>query len=181
MKKLFVLSFLLVFALVLVPSSAALAANAAGNCGIEIVGSLCGGDANKQVTDTTRYCYNSTLYSTEAACLAAKNSATATGSGLEIPFVKEGLRGIQTTGGPDSIEGVAVFIAKIGNYLFTFLMAAAVILIIWGAFDFIAGGGDPKRIEAARAKIMWAFVGIAIALLAVFFAPIVRSFLGVSK
>ncbi|MBI2121168.1 MAG: hypothetical protein HYU05_00490, partial [Candidatus Wildermuthbacteria bacterium] len=54
------------------------------------------------------------------------------------------------------------------------------ILIIWGAFDFIAGGGDPKRVEGARQKIMWAFVGIAIALLAVFFAPIVQSFLGVS-
>ena len=52
------------------------------------------------------------------------------------------------------------------NWLFVILLVFAVIFIVLAGFQFIAGGGDPQQVAQARTKLIWAAVGIAVALLA---------------
>ena len=51
------------------------------------------------------------------------------------------------------------------DWLFVILVVIAVIFIILAGLQFITGGGDPAAISAARTKLIWAAVGIGVALL----------------
>jgi len=62
-------------------------------------------------------------------------------------------------------EGVAL-ITALTNWLFVILSIVAVIFIVLAGLQFITGGGNPETIAAARMKLMYAAVGIAVALLA---------------
>lgn len=52
------------------------------------------------------------------------------------------------------------------NWVFTIFVILAIIFVILAAFQFITGGGDAKNIEAARSKLIWAAVGVVVALIA---------------
>ena len=62
-------------------------------------------------------------------------------------------------------EGVALIVA-LTNWLFVILSIVAVIFIVLAGLQFITGGGNPETIASARMKLMYAAVGIAVALLA---------------
>jgi len=66
----------------------------------------------------------------------------------------------------------------VANFLFVILLVAAVIFIIIGAFQFVTAGGKPESISEARQKIIWAIVGIVIALFAKAIPAVVTNFLG---
>ena len=68
-------------------------------------------------------------------------------------------------------------IALIGNWVFAIFLAISLIYIILAAFQFITGGSDPAKISEARQKLIYAAIGIAIALLAAGFDDILRSIL----
>lgn len=82
--------------------------------------------------------------------------------------------------GPGSAGDVFRVLAKLGNYLFAFFMVASLFFIVWAAYLFVSGGGNPSRLQEAKQRVVYAVIGIAIALLAVFFDDIIASFLGVS-
>ena len=52
------------------------------------------------------------------------------------------------------------------DWLFVILVVIAVIFIVLAGLQFITGGGDPAAVSMARTKLIWAAVGIGIALLA---------------
>ena len=54
----------------------------------------------------------------------------------------------------------------ITNWVFAVFIAIAVIFIVLAAFQFITGGGKPEEVSLARQKLIYAVIGIAIALLA---------------
>lgn len=54
----------------------------------------------------------------------------------------------------------------IANWLFTLLMAAAAISIVIAAFLFIGSGGDSEKMATARNWVIYALVGVLVALLA---------------
>ena len=54
----------------------------------------------------------------------------------------------------------------IEGMLFNILMAAAVISIIIAAFLFITAAGDPEKIKKARLFVIYALVGVVVAILA---------------
>lgn len=54
----------------------------------------------------------------------------------------------------------------IANWVFTILVVLSVFMILMAAFQFVTGGDNPEEISKARQKIIWAAVGIVIALLA---------------
>ena len=66
-------------------------------------------------------------------------------------------------------------IGDIGNWIFAIFLAISLIYIVLAAFQFVTGGGQPEQISAARQKLIYATVGIAIALLAAGFDDILRS------
>ena len=66
-------------------------------------------------------------------------------------------------------------IQVIGNWVFAIFLAMSIIYIVLAAFQFVTGGGDPAQVSAARQKLIYAAVGIAIALLAAGFPVILRT------
>ncbi|MBI2338248.1 hypothetical protein HYU95_03640 [Candidatus Daviesbacteria bacterium] len=59
-------------------------------------------------------------------------------------------------------------ISKILSIAFVVALLLVLIMLIWGAFEWIASGGDKEAVGKARGKILNALIGIAI--LAVAFA-----------
>jgi hypothetical protein len=86
-------------------------------------------------------------------------------------------QGLPTTGVPTTGAALLDRIAIIGNWVFAIFLAISIIYIILGAFQFVTGGGDPAQVSAARQKLLYAAVGIAIALLAAGFDDILRNIL----
>ena len=86
---------------------------------------------------------------------------------------EEGLPVIARTGG-QAVEAVTA----ITNWLFVILSIAAVIFIVLAGLEFITGGGDPEKIASARMKLMYAAVGIAVALLARAIPFVIASIIG---
>lgn len=52
------------------------------------------------------------------------------------------------------------------SVVFGVLGAVCVILIIYAGFQFIIGGDDPNKVKNARNTIIWALIGLGVALLA---------------
>jgi len=61
---------------------------------------------------------------------------------------------------------VMVVLGRIADWVFTILIIVAVIFLIWGAFNFVTAAGDAEKVTAGKQSIMWALVGVAVALLA---------------
>lgn len=54
----------------------------------------------------------------------------------------------------------------IANLIFWILLVISVIVLIWGGVKFVTSGGDPDKVKEAKNLIMYAIVGVIIALLA---------------
>ena len=57
-------------------------------------------------------------------------------------------------------------IDTIVNWVFTVLVVMAVFMVLMAAFQFVTAGDNAESLSAARQKLIWAAVGIVIALLA---------------
>jgi len=62
--------------------------------------------------------------------------------------------------------GVLAIINRITNWLFTFLMAAVVIMVLVSAYMFVTAGGNPEQRSKATQVLMYALIGFAIGMLA---------------
>lgn len=63
-------------------------------------------------------------------------------------------------------SGAVDIVTQLTNWLFVVLSVTAVIFIVLAGLQFITAGGNPETIGQARMKLMYAAVGIAVALLA---------------
>jgi len=66
---------------------------------------------------------------------------------------------IESTSFNDVIQGVVEFLVPFGA-------AVLVIFILYGGFQMMTSGGDPKKHEAGRKTLLWAAIGFAILFLA---------------
>ncbi|HOI60237.1 MAG TPA: pilin [Candidatus Pacearchaeota archaeon] len=69
-------------------------------------------------------------------------------------------------------------IYNITDWAFLIIMVVAVGMIIWGAFTYLTSSGEPNAIAAANKKILFAAIGIVVALLAKAVPGIVLSIVG---
>lgn len=74
--------------------------------------------------------------------------------------------GVQATGGDASSADPGDIIASIVNILLFILGAVAVIMIIFGGIKYTTSNGNPEQIKSAKNTIMYAVVGVVVALLA---------------
>jgi hypothetical protein len=107
-----------------------------------------------------------------SVCTAAKDKDNTTnGTCIEVPAysLKEGLtEGTQLL----NIINIAT------NWVFAIFVVVSIIFVLLAAFQFVTGGGDTKKIEEARQKLIWATVGIVVALLAKGLVPVMRNIVG---
>jgi len=82
---------------------------------------------------------------------------------------------------PSSITTTAeleAIVDTIINWVYFAFVAIALVMIILAGLQFVTGGGDPTAVAQARMKLIWAAVGIAIALIARGFEPIIKNLIG---
>jgi len=65
-----------------------------------------------------------------------------------------------------SITAVIKIINTIANYVFAILLALAVVMLLLAAFNWLTSGGSEEKVGSARKMLIWALVGIAVALAA---------------
>ena len=75
-------------------------------------------------------------------------------------------------------EDLIQLIENIGNWIFTALLAMAVIFLIVAGFFFITSGGNPEGVTKARQMLINALIGVAVALLAKGLVSVIGSLLG---
>ncbi len=77
-------------------------------------------------------------------------------------------------GGSESFTSVATAVA---GFLFWDIAAPlATIMVLVGAFQFMTSAGDPEKVSQARKTIMYAAIGLAVALIAGGVVSIIRAF-----
>jgi len=72
-----------------------------------------------------------------------------------------------------SLQSILNDLCVVFAWMFYFLIVVAVIFVIWAAFKYLLAGGDPEKVKAAGATLLYAAVAIGVALL-------IGSFLGAS-
>ncbi len=65
-------------------------------------------------------------------------------------------------------KDLGVFIGNIISLAFVIALVVVLIMLVWGAFQWIVSGGDKEAVGSARGRILNALIGLAI--LAVAFA-----------
>jgi len=149
----------------LIPATAfaAVCVNTAVNCGVEVEVDCECGTATAKKGDFCKVSKNA-VYATKANCEAERRALPPAsfrlGTDNEVP-----------TSGDDLLARIQV----VSNWVFAIFLAISIIYIVLGAFQFVTGGGDPAKITEARQKIMFAAIGITIALLAAGFPVILRT------
>ena len=77
-----------------------------------------------------------------------------------------------------SYGGAIGLIEKAANWLLYIVIALAVIFIIYAGFLYLTSGGDEDKTKAAKNYIIYAIIGIAIALLARGIVLLAKNFIG---
>ena len=80
--------------------------------------------------------------------------------------------------GPQSGEQLMVIIDTITNWIFAGFVTLAVVMVILAAIQFVKDGGTPLKVAEARSKLIWAAIGVGVALLSRGFVPVMRNILG---
>ena len=96
-------------------------------------------------------------------------------AGGTVLAVDEPTNGLPTTGVPSNAQELLDRVNTIGNWVFAIFLAISIIYILMAAAQFVTGG--PEKVGEARQKLIFAIIGIAIALLATGFDDILRSIL----
>ena len=55
---------------------------------------------------------------------------------------------------------------QVANYVVGILIVVAIFYILWAAYDFVTSSGSEDKVNGARRKIMYAAIGVIVALLA---------------
>lgn len=69
---------------------------------------------------------------------------------------------------PDLPKNVDLFVmlSTVANYLFWILLAVSIIVIVYAGILFVTASGSAEQVEKARGIILYAIVGIVVAMLA---------------
>lgn len=77
--------------------------------------------------------------------------------------LKEGVKG---AGGSTSSTGIGPLIKNVVNIMLFVLGAAAVIMVVVGGIKYTVSGGDSSAVKSAKDTILYAIVGVVVAVLA---------------
>jgi type IV secretory pathway VirB2 component (pilin) len=86
---------------------------------------------------------------------------------LMSTFLKDVVIGVTGTTGASTLED---FLYEVADGLGTILMGLSVLFVMYSSFLFMTGGQEPEKITMAKKTLIYALVGVAVALLA-FFIP----------
>ena len=76
-----------------------------------------------------------------------------------------------------SVGGIVDVLRSVVRWIYIIFFIIAVMFVLFAAFSYLTAGGDPERVTTAKNQIIYAAIAIAVALLAVGFEQIIRTFL----
>lgn len=72
----------------------------------------------------------------------------------------------------------AALATRIAGYFYMIAVPVSIIMILWGAFQMLTAAGEPEKIQTARKTIIWALVGLGIAMIAAGLLALIKELLG---
>lgn len=78
----------------------------------------------------------------------------------------------------ETFSGVWRIVTRVLTWFYTIIFIVAVFLILWSAFKFITSKGDPGKTKEAKDMILYAAIGMAVALLSYAIVSLVKNILG---
>lgn len=103
---------------------------------------------------------------TVLAITAFDGTIASAGCDISNPSVLSGADCAQGNGQPSQLVGDGGVFNRITSILLFIVGAVAVIMLIFGGIRYIVSGGDQANVTAAKNTILYAIIGIIIALLA---------------
>ncbi|MDP2664514.1 MAG: hypothetical protein Q8O97_00890 [bacterium] len=82
---------------------------------------------------------------------------------------------LPTTGIPTEGKGVLSLIELVASWVFAIFAAVSIVFIVMGAFEFVMAQGDPAKITKARMSLIYAVIGIVLALVAMGVPLVIRN------
>lgn len=82
--------------------------------------------------------------------------------------------------GPKSVDDVWKLVNDIFHLLFIGIMFAAVVYIVLAAYTYLTASGDPKKVEKANQMLLYAVIGVAVAVLAEYIPYIAADIVGIN-
>ncbi len=81
---------------------------------------------------------------------------------------------------PDKVgyTDIGVFISNVLTLIFSLATIVVLLMLVWGAFEWITSGGDKEAVGKARNKILNALIGLAVLAVAFAVAKLAANFLG---
>lgn len=76
--------------------------------------------------------------------------------------------------GPQSAGAILDLLDLVTDWIFAIAMAVALIYLVLAGFQFVTGGGDPTKVTQARQKLIYAIIGIGVALISAGFIATLR-------
>lgn len=150
-KKILFLLFIIIMALI-TPSSILAAAKGAGDICDAAVDSCPTGYLCQRVDPVTSICEKAGASSVFGKIEPPKEL---------LPF---------TSADPTGAGGISQFFSNFVGLFYSVAILVLILMLVWGAFDWLTSGGDKEKIAAARGKLINAVIGII--LFAIAFAAI---------
>lgn len=108
--------------------------------------------------------------------LAGQGSAMAQQAQPITPVPAPG-SSVQGTAPITSVGQAVGLLQLIVNWVFYIFWMLVGVFILWAAFDYLMAGGDPKKTESAKNKLIYAVIAVVIALLSTGLKTILSGFL----
>lgn len=80
--------------------------------------------------------------------------------------VQDGVDAAKAEGVPTQLFGDTGFIGRLTTFILAAIGIVSVVMLIFGGFRYIISGGDAKKVTDAKNTILYAIIGLVIALLA---------------
>ena len=100
------------------------------------------------------------------AATVAVVPATAQAAACDTLTIANGAECAKPTGAKEDLFGDGGIFNTIANVLIFLVGAIAVLFLIIGGLRYVVSGGDAKNVEAAKNTILYAIIGIVVAILA---------------
>jgi hypothetical protein len=80
--------------------------------------------------------------------------------------------------GPTTGNQLLALVDVATNWIFAIFTVLTIIFVLLAAFQFVTAGGDAAKVGEARQKLIWASVGIIIALASKGLVPVIKNIVG---
>ncbi len=81
--------------------------------------------------------------------------------------------------GPPADMDVITVLGGLVNWMFYILMIVAALFLVFAGFTYLTASGDPDKVKSAHQSVMWALVGVAVAVMSRGLVALVEKILGV--